>query len=141
MKSSYLGLNGSGSYGTLGEIRVMDRGTNQTIIGSINSGTSYSLMNIDGNALVLGGDTNFAHPVAYALLASTTAAGIYNTIAGNYGLYITDAAFTYVGGGNASASLVFNWSTVTSPLIQSGTSGTQLTIGTNKSGAVLVLES
>ena len=97
-------------------------------------------MNIDGNALVLGGDTNFAHPVAYALLASTTAAGIYNTIAGNYGLYITDAAFTYVGGGNASASLVFNWSTVTSPLIQSGTSGTQLTIGTNKSGAVLVLE-
>jgi hypothetical protein len=46
----------------------------------------------------------------------------------------------YIGGSYLSGPVVVDWSTATTPYIQSGTSATSLTLGTNKSAASLILQ-
>ncbi len=67
------------------------------------------------------------------------------------GLLIADTTFmlyapstqtdVYFGGSAVTAPITFNWTTSTTPKIQSGTNGTLLTVGTNKAAATLTLQS
>ena len=60
----------------------------------------------------------------------------------NDATFVTFATATdfYFGGTTSAAPIIVDWTTSTTPLIQSGTAATSLTVGTNKSGASLILQ-
>ncbi len=55
-------------------------------------------------------------------------------------LALVSSRFYFGGSPAANDPLIIDWSTTTTPFIQSGTAATQLSVGTNKSGAAMVLQ-
>jgi hypothetical protein len=67
-----------------------------------------------------------------------TAIGLL-TGASTFQFYIA-SSIAYIGGSTAAAPMVATWSTATTPLLQSGTSATSFTVGTNNPAGILNLQ-
>lgn len=96
--------------------------------GEVLSATDYALQ---ANAAQLDFNTRNATGTFFWTEANSTTLG---ALSGSANVW-------YMGAGvGAGAPLQFNWSTSTTPIIQSGTSATSLGVGTNKAGAGLLLQ-
>jgi hypothetical protein len=134
---TYLGLNGSTTYPTLGQLRASESGSGTDIIGTYSSSATEVALSIQASGLYVGSDFNFAHPVSYLYNVANNAWGVYCVACTAWNIYTTPASGTvFFGGSSSAAPFQFNYSTATTPYIQSGTSATSFTLGTNKSGAV-----
>jgi hypothetical protein len=87
----------------------------------------------DSNAILAADGSTYAY---FNLANGTSAFGLLSADA-NYLLYMptTQNAFYFGGAFTSTASVVVNWATSTTPVIQGGTAATSLTFGTNKASA------
>jgi hypothetical protein len=135
---TYIGVSGSGTYGTLGAIRSFDSGSGFNILGSYTPSASYVALSTGGATLYVGGDYNQAHSFGTVFIEATNIIGLYST-QGNYMLYANEnSTLLSIGGAGSGAPIVITWGT--SPTITSGASATSLTVGTNKASASLILQ-
>jgi hypothetical protein len=136
LTGTYLGVNGSGAtYPTLGQVRASESGAGVDIVGGYTSAATKVLMAVEANALYLGGDPGFNNVVGTLNLEAINILQLYSATYG-YGFYVNlGNAVAYFGGGSTSSPVQVTWSTSTAPTIQSGTSATSLTGGTQKNGA------
>lgn len=91
-----------------------------------------SPMNLAGGSASVTGTLPAANQAAQSLVGDVTGTTAANTVTGLTG----SSGIVTAGAG----SLLFNWSTSTAPLLQSGTAATSLTLGTDKVGATLALQ-
>ena len=137
LTGTYLGLSGSSAtYPNTGQIRV-DDGVN--IIAANSGGNPYVLMGQSAATMSLGASTGAADPVVDSEIYAQYHIGL--NINGTADLYLDrSSANAYLGPYNGTSTpLILNWSTTTTPTLESGALATSFGIGTNKSGAVLDL--
>jgi hypothetical protein len=100
LRGTYLGISGSTTYGTLGEIRTVDGGSGTDVIGGYYSGTTYVLMAHYQNELVLGADVNGANQVSYTSIYANVAVGLYSIAYATWILYGQPSGSVVMGAGS-----------------------------------------
>ncbi len=132
--STFLGFNSPASFNWVV--------TGSTNIGQMKvvSGSQVSLW-LGSGAAFSSGNVAFTSDAATFTNFNAPSGGAIGFTLNNatYIAYSTGTAF-YFGGTNTAAPARVDLTTSTTPLLQAGTSATSLTVGTNKSGASLVLQ-
>lgn len=144
----------TGTHRTPGNVRV-DFGT------PTNSGTTEAFFQVSRGGSLIGqigqsnasqmslwlGTTAFtsSNAVIYADGSSFTyvnTADAFGVLHGDafFVAYAPDAVHWYFGSTNTASPFIFDWSTSTTPLMQSGSSATQLTVGTNNNSSTLFMQ-